>query len=400
MAPRSRRLLVLKLLFPLFGSLVGLILTEVGLRFVERANSRDQEAFSEKYLIEDPKLKWRVAANAPGHDANGFRNNTVPANAEIVALGDSQTWGTNGRLSEAWPQVLGKISKRTVYNMGVGGYGPLQYSALTDKALSLSPKVIIVGIYLGNDLYDAYSLAYASATYRDLREPGASGDLLRDTIAQRANALWEEEKNFQYDFGRREPRFGIMWLSGHTAVGRLIARAGWWPGSTDVWFEASKAWAKTHPDHGVVYDDGGVRTVLTTAYRLAALDLDDPHIAEGLRITGVALQHIKGQTDAANVKVLVVLIPTKESVFASTVENRQRDPVYERLYSMESRARAALIGQCENAKIEYIDALPSLVQAVRKGEQVYPASTEGHPTPKGYQVIASTVDDALRHRAW
>jgi lysophospholipase L1-like esterase len=401
MVPKSRRLLVLKLLLPLFGLLVGLVLAEVGLRLIEGVQSREQEAFSEKVLLEDPKLHRRIAPNAPGHDANGFRNDAVPANAEIVALGDSQTWGINGQRSEAWPQVLGKISKRTVYNMGVGGYGPLHYSALTEKALSLSPKVIVVGIYLGNDLYDAYSLAYSSDVYKDLREPGASADLLRDTIAPRANALWDEEKNFQHDFGRGEPRLGILWLSGHTAVGRLMARSGWWPGSSDVWFEASKAWAKAHPEHGAVYDAGGVRTVLTTAYRLTALDLDDPHIAEGLRLTGVALQRIKGQTDTANVKVLVVLIPTKESVFAGALENRQRDPVYERLYSMESRTRAALIAQCKNANIEYVDALPPLVQAVRDGEQqVYPTSTESHPTPKGYQVIAFTVYDALKHLAW
>jgi lysophospholipase L1-like esterase len=75
--------------------------------------------------------------------------------------------------------------------------------------------------------------------------------------------------------------------------------------------------------------------------------------------------------------------------------------VYERLYSMESRTRAALIAQCKNANIEYVDALPPLVQAVRDGEQqVYPTSTESHPTPKGYQVIAFTVYDALKHLAW
>jgi lysophospholipase L1-like esterase len=400
MPPKPHRLLVLKLFLPLFGLLVGLVLAEVVLRFIERAKSREQEAFSEKFLLEDPKLHHRIAPNAPGHDANGFRDNAVPANAEIVALGDSQTWGINAQHSEAWPQTLAKISKRTVYNMGVGGYGPLHYSALLDKALSFSPKVVVVGVYLGNDLYDTYSLAYSSDVYKDLRESGASADLLTDTIAPHAKALWDEEKNFQQNFGRGEPRLGLIWLSGHTAVGRFLARAGWWPGSSDVWFEASKAWAIAHPDHGAVYDAGDVRTVLTTAYRLTALDLDDPHVAEGLRISGVALQRIQGHAQAAQVKVLVVLIPTKESVFARAAQNQQRDPVYERLYSMESRARSALIAQCENAKIEYIDALPPLVQAVRRGEQIYPTSTESHPTPKGYEVIALTVYDELKHLAW
>jgi lysophospholipase L1-like esterase len=399
MAPKSRRLLVLKLLLSLFGFLVGLVLAEVGLRVVERVKLRDREAFSEKFLLEDPKLQCRVAPNAPGHDANGFRNDAVLANAEIVALGDSQTWGINGDRSEAWPQMLGKISNRTVYNMGMGSYGPLQYWTLIDKALSLSPKVIVIGLYLGNDLYDAYSLAYGIDVYTDLREPAASGDLLRNTIAPRADALLKEEKNFQHDFGR-EPNAWSMWLSGHTAVGRLLARSGCWPGSDDFWFEAGKAWAKAHPDHGAVYEEADVRTVLTTAYRVTALELDDPRIAEGLRITGVVLRRIKGQADGASVKLLVVLLPTKESVFANAAGSRQRDPVYERLVSMESRARAALIAQCESAGIQYVDALPLLARTVSRGEQVYPTSTESHPAPKGYEVIALTTSEALKHLRW
>lgn len=397
---KSRRLLMFRIFLPLSALLFGLVFLETGLRFIERANAREQEAFSEEFLLKDPELHHRIAPNAPRHDANGFRNDAVPGRAEIVALGDSQTWGTNVQRSEAWPQVLGRLSNSTVYNMGVGGYGPLQYSALTTKALSFFPKTIVVGIYLGNDLYDVYSLAYGSEVYKDLRQPDASGDLLVDTILPRATALWEEEKNFQRDYGRSEPRLTGLWLSGHSAIGRLMVRFGWWPGSSDVWFEGSRAWAKVHPDHGAVYDAGGVRTVLTTAYRLTGLDLDDPHIAEGLRITGVALQRIKRQAEAAKVNVLVVLIPTKESVFASLDEKQQRDPVYERLYSMESRARTALIKQCENANIEYVDALTPLVRAVREGEQVYPTSTEGHPTAKGYRVIAVTVYDALNRLGW
>ena len=67
---------------------------------------------------------------------------------------------------------------------------------------------------------------------------------------------------------------------------------------------------------------------------------------------------------------------------------------------MESRARAALMAQCEGAGIQYVDALPALAQAVRRGEQVYPTSTESHPAPKGYEVIALTAYEALEYRGW
>jgi hypothetical protein len=67
---------------------------------------------------------------------------------------------------------------------------------------------------------------------------------------------------------------------------------------------------------------------------------------------------------------------------------------------MESRARAALIAQREGAGIQYVDALPPLAQAVRRGEQVYSPSTESHPAPKGYEVVALTAYEALEHLGW
>lgn len=179
MGQNSRRLLFVKLLLPLLSVLLGLVLAEAGLRVVERARTHEQQAFTEKFLLKDSRLKHRVAPGASGHDSNGFRNDSVPERADIVALGDSQTWGINANREGAWPQVLGRMTGRTVYNMGVGGYGPLQYWALTEKALSFSPKVVVVGLYTGNDIYDVYSLAYASDDYKDLRAPGAPEDLAR-----------------------------------------------------------------------------------------------------------------------------------------------------------------------------------------------------------------------------
>jgi lysophospholipase L1-like esterase len=395
----SRRLFFVKLLLPLCGVLIGLSLAEGGLRLVERARAREREAFTEKFLLKDPRLNHRVAPGAKGHDANGFRNDAVPARAEVVALGDSQTWGVNAERTGAWPQVLGRMSGRAVYNMGVNGYGPVQYWALTEQALGFSPKVIVVGVYTGNDLYDVYKLAYTSDDYKGLRAADAPPDFSRDTIGPRADALWDEEKNFQQEFGRGDPGALWLWLGGHTAVGRLLAGAGYWPGG-DVWFEASKAWARAHPDHGAVYEEAGARTVLTTAYRLTALDLDDPRVAEGLRITCEVLPRIKARADAGGAKLLVVLIPTKEAVFAGAAGGRRLDPVYERLVRMESRVRADVAARCDAAGVEHVDALPALVEAVRRGEAVYPTSAESHPRPEGYLVLASTVRQALEGRGW
>ena len=55
------------------------------------ASPKEDEASS----IDDPDLVNRPNPKFPGHDRRGFRNPVALAKADIVALGDSQTYGTN-----------------------------------------------------------------------------------------------------------------------------------------------------------------------------------------------------------------------------------------------------------------------------------------------------------------
>ena len=72
-------------------------------------------------LVPDETLRHRVEPHSRGHDAWGFRNRTVPSKADIVALGDSQTYGTSSLARHAWPKLLGKSVGKEVYNMSIGG---------------------------------------------------------------------------------------------------------------------------------------------------------------------------------------------------------------------------------------------------------------------------------------
>src|SRR5262245_30568619 len=80
--------------------------------------------------VPDDILGIRVAAGARGFDQWGFRNRGVPAAADIVAIGDSHTYGNTATMSDSWPYVVARATGRTVYNLGLGGYGPNQYYEL------------------------------------------------------------------------------------------------------------------------------------------------------------------------------------------------------------------------------------------------------------------------------
>ncbi len=82
---RARRLVFFRGLTVLFGLVVGLCATEMGLRIVERVRLGDQMTAQ---TVDDPQLGTRVVPYTTGHDANGFRNASVPAQSDIVALGE------------------------------------------------------------------------------------------------------------------------------------------------------------------------------------------------------------------------------------------------------------------------------------------------------------------------
>ncbi len=390
----SRRRRVFRVLAVIIGLAVGLTVVEFGLRLIEKYRLGDRATGE---IVSDPELGVRIPPNSPGHDASGSRNAGVRPQVDVVALGDSQTWGINVQTVDAWPQQLERITGRPVYNMGVGGYGPVQYWQLIPKALSLSPRVIVVGLYFGNDLYDEYSFTYANAKHADLRS-NASADLKNDTIQARADSYWNEEKNFHNSYGRNSLAGLSFWLREHSAIGRLLNRIGLWPGATDVDFEIDKAWAQTYPDHAVACETGNVRTVLTTAYRLTALDLDDPRVSEGLRITRLALKRTQERVTTANVKLVVVLIPTKEFVYAELMNGERKSTgTYARLVDMEQKARQELLSSCAEDQINCVDALPDLRKAIEQRQQIYPSSAESHPNAAGYRILALKVSEAVKN---
>lgn len=390
---RSTRLIIFRILAVLIGILIGLAVAEAGLRIVEKTRLGNRLA----PMVSDPLLGNRLVPNSAGHDANGFRNDTIRPRVDIVALGDSQTWGVNVQSVDSWPRQLEKLSGTSVYNMGVGGYGPVQYWALTDKSLEFSPKTVVVGFYLGNDLYDAYALAYANDAYADLRVKPPVEEMRIDTIKPKSDFLWSEEKNFHNNYGRSSPSGWSLWLREHTAIGRLLNTAGLWPGATDVDYEIDKAWARAHPDHGAICEDAQVRTVFATAYRLTGLNLDEPRIAEGWRISKDALSRTHQRVISKGAKFLVLVIPTKELVYAELMQQEGKSSgTYQLLIEMENRVRNDALSFCAQQNLMCVDALPNLRSAIARRQKIYPSSTESHPNADGYRVLAELVNGAMK----
>lgn len=71
----------------------------------------------------------------------------------VVLLGDSFTWGgTAVPITRSFADLL-RTAGYTVHNLGIPGTGPRQYRKVAETYLPrLSPDVVVVGLYLGNDI--------------------------------------------------------------------------------------------------------------------------------------------------------------------------------------------------------------------------------------------------------
>jgi hypothetical protein len=350
----------------------------------------DPVNFLRPSLVRDPVLRWRVEPNSAGHDAWGYRNPRVPDSAEIVTVGDSQTYGHGAPASGSWPSWLARITGRDVYNLALGGYGPVDYRALVEtRAPALSPKVIVVGLYFGNDLMDAWRSAYTMNHWAFLRDPnwdaGESVPAAPGSFDQVAGG----------GSAGRSPIHRLKLLLGEHSV--LYRMAGLAFSDLIYGFLVERS-AGGDPDMVGVRDAGGdFITGLAPARRLRELDLDDPRIREGLRITLDSLDVIRRTCDEQGIDLVVLLIPTKISVFADyRTEARPADlqAVVRQLEDNERAARAEIEAWLDANGVVHVSALETLRGLIDE-DRIYPRSEDGHPTSEGYRVLAELVSDRI-----
>lgn len=300
--------------------------------------------------IPHPDLGYVLDPHLSDVDANGFRNAHVLSQADIVAIGDSHTQGFNASSQESWPQLLGQQVSQTVYNMGVGGYGPLQYDLLVTEALKLKPKQIIIGLYLGNDL----------------------GDVARG-IRQR-HSQHEIENEFRHTV--------ICKTATGCALHQIIKRSK---------FGRSPGFRVMHESNPTFVADDRVRFLSDD------MDLTAPKIATAFGKTVSVLSLAQQRCSAAGVQLLVLQIPTRESVYGHSQQvNADTFPnELKQLVQRETDLRNRLQASLQQQGIKAVDLLASLASAMDLGERVYSAHDEGHPLGGGYRVYASVVAAAI-----
>jgi hypothetical protein len=367
----------------LVSTVVALLFGELLVRFV--VNPGD---FLIATMIDDPMLGQRIKPYTTGHDALGFRNSEVPEHASIVAIGDSQTYGVSAPREGSWPHQLGDLLHEPVYNMALGGYGPLQYLYLAEHdAKKLRPRQLLVAFYFGNDLIDAYSLAHHNPNWNSWRQ--SDSDLDEGNVSEdQQSANLEPKKHFA---DLRD------WLSRHSVLYSML-RITLFPWLAS--WEQDRMALQVTPDQQMIWIDPSahsVRTIFTPQSRLTAMDTQYSMVQEGLRITKLAFATLQKDSEDQGTNLLIVLIPTKERVYCRYLKNSggSMPKTFVKLCHAEDQTKEDLEQFLSAKKIVYVDVSEAMEKQTEQHIQIYPKNSDGHPLAIGYGVIAHTIYDAM-----
>jgi hypothetical protein len=394
-----------KLLYYIVMILLPIFLIEVSLQIINliipNGFLSDLEA-----SIPDKVLGHRPNPQNPDHDRNGFRNKTIPPHIDIIVMGDSQTYGTGVTRANAWPQQLAKFTGLKVYNMAFGGWGPVQYLLLLPEAMAKKPKMIIVAFYAGNDLFDSFSLVYTSKNGLDFLKTSDRQTLekisaldLQETIKKKASkadinvaqAVKNEDKFISFK----------SFLRNNIKIYRLMSftkKCLWnisFEDKSKTW-DNLKSFVKSHGQQkAVILENQNIKTILTPAYRLSVVNLEDVRISEGLDISLKTFKIMSKMCSKQGIRFYVVLIPTKESVF-SVAAHGINDVNYLSLLQNERLMWQKTKNFLQANAIPYIDSQPYLQDKLLHGLQPYSMNDDGHPNNYGHQAIVEGVFDFFK----
>ena len=281
-------------------------------------------------------------------DSHGFRNvGPWPTRADVVAVGDSWVFSYGVNDEETWPhQVERSLPGTRVINLGLSGFGPEQYTRAYERfGAPLHPKVLLYGIFPGNDLLDTgdferWLVAGSPGNYNTWRTGSRVQQLNTPIIGKSYVALLVKEswKNRRARFGSRT----VTWKDGHQL--RLTG---------NLYLRDTK-----HAHRG------------------------DPQFEGAL----AALERARTIAAAAGTHVVVLLFPTKEEVYLPLLNQAVPEPV------------APFAEELARRGIDYIDFTKPFSAQAKAGRTVY-FELDPHPNQAGYAVIARTVTEYLERHA-
>ena len=319
----------------------------------------------------DADLGYRLSSDFPEADAAGFRN-ADGARIEVLALGDSHTYGNNVGTDASWPAVFAKTSGLQTYNAGVGSYGILAYHALLNSLCLPETRAAIIALYPANDFV-----------------AGGSNCLIINDLSD----FWQQETK----------KLGLVWPKLEKECSDIEDL------SIVDWLEANSAIVGA-----VRTATGGKRGLPADKPRYDFADGVQPMLVKriakhnrctdpGNPDTAAMLTNLERMAPTWSrqdgVPVGVIILPSRERVVYGYFEKHGRldelapEFVAQMQNQIQLEKRSAQI--LAAADVPYREALPDILVAfeaeLRVGRNFYPAWDDGHPMEAGYASYAAVA---------
>jgi hypothetical protein len=348
------------------GFLVALALCEIVLRLLSALvpsamleqfstvapGLRDSREALGRLHLPDPELGYRMHASTR-HEIRlrrdlpvtrittnelGFRG-PPPRSSSVVVVGDSFAFGYGVDDDETSASELGRMLGASVASLGMSGYNPSQYNrALYEYGLPNRPALVLYYLFLGNDI---------------------SGHQVLD----------DEPETLLGD-----PRVGLHdLLSAKSMVYQLV---------------------KTFLNASVYRHARHLRSEALDLYLYldnSAYDLKRRPISDNFEIVAENLKRARSRCGLAGAEMVLVLVPTKESVYRDLARPYLPSPDF---FEAEDELRTRVVSRFAAEGGRSLDLAPFLQRRAIRGEQLYHVF-DGHWNAAGNRAAAEEIRDYL-----
>jgi hypothetical protein len=361
------------MLLSLTAALLCVILAEIGLRiltpFPIHAPYANRLPHATRLYQIDPAL--------PDVDTRGFRNPRAKRDYDIAAIGDSHTYGNNTTWDQAWPYQLGNMTGKSVYNMGTGGYSVPQYYQLCEEALADSPRYVVVGLFVPNDLVGPTFHGACHTAYWKTRAEKL----------QLVSPMWRHPGLVK---PWKDPEYGIFGVSALASALRYATEDGS-SFFNQPCFEFSIAGSRKVEQVDRERVRGHAR----------ATDTEREEIRNAFLDSITLFRAMNEMCALRNCRLGVLLIPSKEHVLLAWCHKNSISlpKGFAELVGKEVALFRQLEMELHKAGIPYASAVQELVTAhetlIRSGHTLYPIRNT-HPRAAGYTAYAKAAVPLVR----
>jgi len=357
---------------------VALLLAEVIVRVAapQRLESYRPIYESDSLLVYRLKRNYDAVYQQPEFEIRettnelGLREGVIPpkdpAVTRILGLGDSFSYSNSVNLEETFfKQVERRLNasggrRVEVINAAVPAYSLIQEMRYLERdGIALSPDVVVVGFYVGNDFQDSQELF--DAQHRPTIDV-VDGQL-------RAN---ENFPSARYERQERSFRTATMeirgFLASHSALYVFLRERF----SETLW----RLGLRNNPPPPDF-----------------CAKVPSPAMQEGWGVTQGVLREMAAFCASRNIRLVVVALPTQyqvhEDLWTHHVTTFNLNPAD---YDLE-KPQALLQEFCANNGIEEIDVLPAMRLAAPTERLFYPIAS--YMTPAGHALVARVVSEYL-----